>query len=247
MATVSHELRTPLNSILGWARLLNDGQLDPSQQDRAVSTIIRSSENQNRLIEDLLDVARLISGKLELDIQQIELAELIDHSIDSLRLAAEIKNINIDFSDRPEDPCIIEGDRNRLVQVFSNLIENGIKFSDRDSKITITMLPCDREATVFIRDEGIGISKGFLPAVFERFRQDEKGGQQNAGLGLGLAIVRNLVELHSGSVAVTSEGEGKGSEFTVTLPLYQHEEPAASDDLPHDVDKSIGDDIGTVG
>ncbi len=245
MATVSHELRTPLNSILGWARLLKDGSLDDSQQEKAVSTIIRSSENQNRLIEDLLDVARLISGKLRLEFEEVDLAEVVEHSVESLSPVAEKKGVKIEFKDRPEEKCIVEGDRNRLVQVFSNLIDNGIKFSGERAKIDVSMLPCDGKATVIVRDEGIGISAEFLPSVFERFRQDaEREGQDNAGLGLGLAIVRNLVELHNGSVAVTSDGEGKGSEFTVTLPLFQNETSVESNDAANSLEQVVGDDVG---
>lgn len=245
MATVSHELRTPLNSILGWARLLKDGNLDERQQEKAVSTIIRSSENQNRLIEDLLDVARLISGKLRLEFEEVDLAGVVEHSVESLRPAAAKKGVNIEFKDKPDEICIVEGDRNRLAQVFSNLIENGIKFSGEGATIRLSMLPCDGKATVFVRDEGIGISPEFLPSVFERFRQDaEREGQDNAGLGLGLAIVRNLVELHNGSVAVTSDGEGKGSEFTVTLPLFQRDVAISGDDVSNSIEQIIGDDVG---
>lgn len=244
MATVSHELRTPLNSILGWARLLKDGNLDESQQQKAVSTIIRSSENQNRLIEDLLDVARLISGKLRLEFEAIDLAAVVEHSVESLRPAAAKKDVKIEFKDKPADTCLVEGDRNRLVQVFSNLIENGIKFSGEGATIHVSMLPCDGKATVFVRDEGIGISSEFLPSVFERFRQDaERERQDNAGLGLGLAIVRNLAELHNGSVAVTSEGDGKGAEFTVTLPQYQNGVDRSLDDLTDGFDQVVGDDV----
>ena len=197
------------------------------------------------MIEDLLDVARLISGKLRLEFEKVDLGVVVEHSVESLRPAATKKGIRIVLTDRPDEACIVEGDRNRLVQIFSNLIENGIKFSGEGASICVRILPCDGNAKVIVRDEGIGISSGFLPSVFERFRQDAKReGPNNAGLGLGLAIVRNLVELHHGSVAVTSDGEGKGSEFTVILPLFQEKSDERSNDAADGLEKVIGDDVG---
>ncbi len=244
MATVSHELRTPLNSILGWARLLKDGDLDEIQIEKAVSTIIRSSENQNRLIEDLLDVARLISGKLKLENEELELAEIVGHSVESLRPTADRRNISITFECDESAEVWVSGDRNRMVQVFSNLIENAIKFSDEGGKILVSIAADGDAARVTVRDNGAGISSEFLPQVFERFRQDaERVGTDNAGLGLGLAIVRNLVELHNGSVSVRSEGVGKGSEFTVTLPLLGAETIREANDVSHDLEQVRADDV----
>jgi Osmosensitive K+ channel histidine kinase len=245
MATVSHELRTPLNSILGWARLMQDGGLDDSQNAKAVSTIIRSSETQNRLIEDLLDVARLISGKLQLEHEEVDLPAVVEHSAESLRPLATKKNVEIVFiEDRPDDNCKIIGDRNRLVQVFSNVLENAIKFSEDGGRIEVSILSCDPHALVKIRDFGAGISSDFLPQVFERFRQDTSGDHKKGGLGLGLAIVRNLVEIHGGSVAVASEGEGKGAEFTITLPLIRLRTADPANDLSDSVEQSVRNDVG---
>lgn len=245
MATVSHELRTPLNSILGWARLLQEGDLDEKEVQRAVSTIIRSSENQNRLIEDLLDVARLISGKLDLNYQEVELGEVVRHSVESLRPTADQKGVRLRFDIMPEKPCKLLGDRDRLVQIFSNLIENAIKFSFSGNNVDIVLEECEGKATVRVRDEGAGISPEFLPQVFERFRQESKrDGEVRAGLGLGLAIVRNLTEMHNGTVAVKSEGEGKGSEFLVTLPLSPDDPEIGSDDLPDGFQEISGDNVG---
>lgn len=220
MATVSHELRTPLNSILGWARLLKDGTLDRSQSERAVTTIIKNSETQNRLIEDLLDVARIISGKLELDYEDVDIHGVVVDSVETSSLAADAKDVSITLNE-PEGmgPIIVSGDRNRLRQVFTNLLNNAIKFSYEGGKIIVNISRTDDECTVVVIDKGQGISKEFLPMVFERFRQDTSSAGRNGGLGLGLAIVRNLVEIHNGSVAVDSEGENKGAKFLVRLPL----------------------------
>jgi signal transduction histidine kinase len=245
MATVSHELRTPLNSILGWARLMHDGGLDDSQNAKAVSTIIRSSETQNRLIEDLLDVARLISGKLQLEREEIDLPGVVEHSAESLRPLAADKDVEIVFvEERPGSDCRIIGDRNRLEQVFSNVLENAIKFSADGGRVEVSIVTCQLEVLVSIRDYGVGISPEFLPQVFERFRQDTSGDHKKGGLGLGLAIVRNLVELHGGSVAVASDGEGKGSEFSIILPLAVSKSLAVPDDLANRVKQGVADHVG---
>lgn len=220
MATVSHELRTPLNSILGWARMLKDGTLDHSQTQRAVHTIIKNSETQNRLIEDLLDVARLISGKLELETGPVDLRALVVDSIESARPAAQQKRLKLEFDDsKLGDLPVVTGDASRLRQVFSNLITNAIKFSHDGGRVAVEAYRDSSIAVVTVTDEGAGISKDFLPLVFERFRQDVSSPGRNGGLGLGLAIVRNLVEMHGGTVRAESDGENRGARFTVRLPL----------------------------
>jgi signal transduction histidine kinase len=219
MATVSHELKTPLNSILGWARMLKAGDLDEDQVKKALGTIIKNSETQNRLIEDLLDVARIISGKLVLEFEPIDPVELVRDAIEIVRPAAQAKAIEI--SQRTDDEAmslVVHGDRNRLVQVFSNLLTNSVKFTPDGGSIEVSMIEDGADLAVSVKDNGIGISSEFLPNVFERFRQDASASTRNGGLGLGLAIVRQLVEMHGGSVAVESEGPDKGSVFTVTLP-----------------------------
>ena len=222
MATVSHELKTPLNSILGWARMLKDGDLDANQVERALGTIIKNSETQNRLIEDLLDVARIISGKLVLELEPVDPAELIHDAMESVMPAAEAKHIEMSGEAESEvSNLAILGDRNRLMQVFSNLLTNAVKFTPDGGRIEIGLGGGDDQLTVSVRDNGTGINPEFLPMVFERFRQDTSAATRNGGLGLGLAIVRQLVEMHGGSVSVHSEGIGKGSEFTVALPA-QH-------------------------
>ena len=220
MASVSHELRTPLNSILGWARLLKGGMLDESISAKAVDTIIKSSETQNRLIEDLLDVARLISGKLELEITQVNVVELISNSIEAVRPMVDARNISLNLE--IDDNCresVIPGDVNRLQQVVWNLLTNAIKFSPEGGRVNIAVAAKDGFVELEISDNGRGISPEFLPFVFERFRQDTSNIEKRSGLGLGLAIVRHLVELHGGSVRARSEGENQGSVFTVSLPV----------------------------
>jgi signal transduction histidine kinase len=220
MATVSHELRTPLNSILGWARLLKDGTLDHGQTQRAVTTIIKNSETQNRLIEDLMDVARLISGKLELESGPVELLGVVGDSVEIARPAIQQKRLRVEIeSDWHNEVPIINGDSNRLRQVFSNLLTNAIKFSQEGGNIHIYSRREGDLGLVEVVDDGVGISENFVPLVFERFRQDVNSPGRNGGLGLGLAIVRNLVEMHGGTVSVESEGENRGAKFSVRLPL----------------------------
>ncbi len=222
MASVSHELRTPLNSILGWARLMKGGTLDNAQSEKALTTIIKNSETQNRLIEDLLDVARVISGKLQLDMVELDASELVAQAVETIRPAAEAKYIKIELT-RSEE-ALISGDRNRLVQVFTNLLGNALKFSPDDVTVYVSMEVSGGAFITKIRDEGRGISPEFLPLVFERFRQDVTSKSNNGGLGLGLAIVRNLVEMHHGSVRAESAGPSMGSTFTVVLPLLNEPE-----------------------
>ncbi|MBC7898966.1 MAG: CHASE3 domain-containing protein, partial [Saprospiraceae bacterium] len=180
MATVSHELRTPLNSILGWARLMKGGTLDEAQSAKAVTTIIKNSETQNRLIEDLLDVARIISGKSELVIVEVDPVEIISHAIESAKPSADAKNIFIDLKiDGSVEGGSINGDRDRLRQVFSNLLNNAIKFSPQNTEIEVGLDGRDDFAEITVRDSGMGISSEFLPLVFERFRQDKTVSTKN--------------------------------------------------------------------
>lgn len=222
MATVSHELRTPLNSILGWARMMNNGSLDPSQSEKAIRTIIKNSETQNRLIEDLMDVARIISGKLELEVSELKVGDLIIHSIETAKPAADERNISIGLAmqDHARD-AVISGDKIRLEQVIGNLLTNAIKFSHENGNVEVEVKTADDLVEIVVSDDGAGISPEFLPNVFERFRQDQATIKKSGGLGLGLAVVRNLTELHGGSVSAVSEGEDKGSKFMVRLPIVR--------------------------
>ena len=219
MATVSHELRTPLNSILGWARLMR-GRLSPEQTEKAVETIITSAELQNRLIEDLLDVARVVSGKLELEREEVDAVEMIAGTIDTMKPAADAKDIEIRFDEPPTStPIVLDADKNRIEQVFLNLLTNAIKFSPAGSIVRVAGRLDDGAVEWSVIDQGIGIKPEFLPIVFERFQQDSSAAAGSGGLGLGLAIVKNLVEMHGGEVSVKSDGENLGSEFVVRLPL----------------------------
>ncbi|HKX83097.1 MAG TPA: HAMP domain-containing sensor histidine kinase, partial [Pyrinomonadaceae bacterium] len=224
MATVSHELRTPLNAILGWARLMKDGSLDEKQRARAVSTIIKNSETQKRLIEDLMDVTRIISGKLELEIEDVDPTDLIVHAVESIKPSAEHKHLEVECTISDDVRRVqLKGDKNRLGQVLSNVLTNAVKFTAEGGWIEVDATIEGTDVVIDVVDNGAGISPEFLPNVFERFRQDVTHAARNGGLGLGLAIVRSLVEMHHGTVAVESEGEGKGARFTVRLPIADAE------------------------
>lgn len=232
LATLSHELRTPLTSILGWATLIRNGELDRAENlDRALEIIERNARSQARLIDDLLDVSRIITGNLQLDLHPINLSPIVDSAIDALRPAASAKGIEIQTAVDPRS-CLVSGDPNRLRQVIWNLLMNAIKFTPRGGRVSLR-LECFSAAPAgsatanpnpFVRlvvaDNGDGITREFLPYVFHRFRQEEGSISRKAGgLGLGLAVVRHLVELHGGSVSAESAGPGQGSMFTVDLPL----------------------------
>ncbi|MBA2737465.1 MAG: CHASE3 domain-containing protein [Pyrinomonadaceae bacterium] len=224
MASVSHELRTPLNSILAWARLLESGKLDAEVSSKAMKTIIRNAETQNRLIEDLMDIARIISGKLKLEYENINPRELISSSIETVKPAAEAKSIKLDFSyqkyyEENGGKQTISADPHRLQQIVSNLLTNAIKFTPEGGAIKVGLAREDDHAILKVKDNGAGISREFLPFVFEPYQQDLKHAKQSGGLGLGLSIVRQLTELHGGSVYVESEGENLGTTFTVKLPI----------------------------
>lgn len=219
LATVSHELRAPLNSILGWGRLLEKGNLDEKTTEKAITTIVRNAESQNRLIEDLLDVSRIISGKLRLEVMTIKPINIVESALENVRPAAEAKGITLEIIE-DSDVSHISGDPNRLQQVIWNLLSNAIKFTPNDGRVTLEIERDNDFVELRVRDTGVGIKEEFLPHVFDRFRQaDASSIRKFGGLGLGLAIVRHITEMHGGTVSVFSEGEGKGSTFTVKLPL----------------------------
>lgn len=220
MATVSHELRTPLNAILGWAKILKSGKADANNNAKAVDTIIKNAETQNRLIEDLMDVSRIISGKLVIEKEEINAEELVSSSIETVRPSADDKSIALDFnSDESAKGQFINGDPNRLRQIILNLLTNAIKFTTEGGNVEIDLSAENEFVVVKIKDNGVGINAEFLPFVFERFRQDAANIKQSGGLGLGLAIVRQLTELHGGEASVESAGENKGATFTVKFPV----------------------------
>jgi signal transduction histidine kinase/DNA-binding response OmpR family regulator len=232
LATVSHELRTPLNAVLGWARMLRSSNLDAETAGRALETIERNARSQAQLIDDLLDVSRIISGKLRLDVRPVEIVKVIEASIDAVRPAAEAKNIRLQpILDRVGD--IVLGDATRLQQVVWNLLSNAIKFTPKGGRVQISLSRVNSHLEIVVSDTGQGISRQFLPYVFDRFRQaDSSSTRHHSGLGLGLAIVKHLVEMHGGEVRADSIGEGKGAIFTVSLPvsIRHHRKPGAKGD-----------------
>ena len=219
LATLSHELRTPLTVIVGWAELLGNPKLDPVISLRAVEVIRRSARMQVQMIDDLLDHSRIITGKLRVSVQPVDLGTIIIAAVDGLRPAAEAKEIRLQLQlDSPVGQ--VSGDPDRLQQVAWNLISNAIKFTPRGGRVLVRLERVESHVEVTVSDTGQGIAPDFLPHVFERFRQaDSTTTRVFGGLGLGLAIVRQLVELHGGTVRVDSEGEGLGSTFTFSLPL----------------------------
>ncbi|MBD1865282.1 MULTISPECIES: ATP-binding protein, partial [Trichocoleus] len=219
LATVSHELRTPLNAMLGWSTMLRSRQLDEATTNRAIETIERNARAQNQLINDLLDVSRIITGKLRLNVRPVILVSVIEAAIDSIRPAAEAKDIRLQSVLDP-NAGPLSGDSDRLQQVFWNLLSNAVKFTPKGGRVQIRLERINSHIEVTVSDTGQGISPEFLPYVFERLQQaDSTTTRAHGGLGLGLAIVRHLVELHGGSVDATSAGEGKGATFMVNLPI----------------------------
>ncbi|MCA1566043.1 MAG: PAS domain S-box protein [Acidobacteria bacterium] len=241
LATVSHELRTPLTAILGWAHLLRTGQTGDEKMAKALETIERNARAQAQLIDDLLDVSRIITGKIRIDVRPVDPNSFIEAAVEAVRPAAEAKGIRLQ---RIMDTGIVtvSGDPVRLQQVVWNLLSNAIKFTPKGGRVQIRMERVNSHIEIAVSDTGPGIAPEFLPYVFDRFRQaDGRTTRQHGGLGLGLSIVRHLVELHGGTVRAESEGEGQGAVFTVLLPVapvYQtagvaeRVHPAARDTLP---------------
>ena len=219
LATVSHELRTPLNAILGWATIMRSRKIDEATAERAIEAIERNAKSQAQLIEELLDVSRIISGKMRLDIKPIAVTPVVQAAIDSVRPAAEAKDIRLEIVIDPAADKL-SADEGRLQQVIWNLLSNSIKFTPRGGSVQVKVSRKDSFAQISVRDSGEGISLQFLPYVFDRFKQaDASTNRKHGGLGLGLAIARNLAELHGGTIEAESEGEGLGATFTVTLPI----------------------------
>jgi len=219
LATVSHELRTPLTAILGWSRMLQSGSLENDMVARAIETINRNAKSQAQIIDDILDVSRIITGNLYLELHPVELAPVLEAAINVVRPTAEAKGIQIEVDFEPE-PTAVPGDTNRLQQVFWNLLSNAVKFTPTNGKVSVRLGHVNSEAEIVVTDTGQGITPEFLPFVFDRFRQaDSTSTRQHGGLGLGLAIARHLVEIHGGSISARSAGDGTGSTFTVSLPL----------------------------
>ncbi len=232
LATLSHELRTPLMAILGWAELLQTGALPADEAQEGIRTIHRNARAQSQLINDLLDVSRIISGKMRLDVQSIDVHGVIQAAVESIRTAADAKEIRLI---QVLDPATgnISGDAGRLQQVIWNLLSNAIKFTPKQGRVAVQLARVDSHVEINVADSGQGIDPEFLPHVFERFRQQDASSRRSqGGLGLGLAIVRNLVELHGGTIVAHSAGLGKGARFTVRLPVTAVVHDSPFDDSP---------------
>ena len=232
LATLSHELRTPLSAILGWAQVLRRGSRDTADLQRGLQTIERNARAQAQLIEDLLDMSRITSGKVLLDMQSVAPAVFIDAAVETVRPAADAKNIRID---KHYDPAVgpIAGDPARLQQVIWNLLSNAIKFTPRDGRVAIMLNAFDEHVQITVQDNGVGIAPEFKAHVFERFRQgDASTTRTHGGLGLGLSIVKHLIEQHGGTVRVDSEGEEQGASFTIALPSANRQSQSSRADRP---------------
>ena len=219
LATLSHELRTPLNAILGWVSLLREKRVEAERIPRVLEIVARNAQSQAQLISDVLDVSRVITGRLRLRLQPVVVSRLVRDAMDTVRPAADAKEITLDLRVDGEPPRM-NGDAERLRQVFWNLLSNAVKFTPAGGRVEAVVDRVDSQIRVTISDTGVGIPSDFLPFAFERFRQaDQSFTRPHGGLGLGLAIVKHLVETHGGEVSVASEGTGNGSMFRVTLPV----------------------------
>jgi signal transduction histidine kinase len=218
LALLSHELRTPMTTILGWASFIRSGMADPATAQRGVESIEQASRMQSRLIDELLDVSRIVTGKMLVDKQVLDVSSVVRNAVEVIQPAAQSASIEV-HADLGGGPVFVDGDATRLQQVVWNLLSNAVKFTPRGGRIDVVIADRDDAVEIRVRDSGIGIDPEFLPYVFERFRQAEDGpSRRYGGLGLGLSIVRHLTELHGGSVHARSEGPGQGAEFQVRLP-----------------------------
>jgi signal transduction histidine kinase/ActR/RegA family two-component response regulator len=243
LAIVSHELRTPLNAIIGWAHMLRNRSLDQASVERALETIERNAKSQAQLIEDILDVSRVVSGKLKLNQAPVDVASVINAAIDAVQLAAESRKIQIEVT---LDPAVrhIYGDRNRLQQVVWNLMSNAIKFTPSGGRVDVSLRRSNSQVQIKVKDTGQGINPAFLPYIFDRFRQaDASTTRTQGGLGLGLSIARHLIELHGGTIEAQSAGANRGATFIITLPVTLA--PAAESISSHDsIDQLIDQSFG---
>jgi CheY-like chemotaxis protein len=218
LATLSHELRTPINAIMGWGQILQSGMADPARTAHAIDAIVRNAAAQARLIEDLLDLSRIISGKLRLDVELVDLGAVVGAAALTIEPAAQVKGLRLQSV--IEEGARVYGDRQRLQQAVWNLLSNAVKFTPRGGSVQTHVRRVGSHVEISVSDTGDGIAADVLPFVFDRFRQaDSSSTRQHAGLGLGLAIVRHIVELHGGTVHVASEGLTRGATFRLCLPI----------------------------
>ena len=227
LATLSHELRTPLNAIVGYLRMMQAGLLTGDKQSRAIDTVVRNASSLTQIVEDVLDVSRIVSGKMRLDVQAVDLAQMISEAVETTRPAAEAKGVRVETIVDPRSSPV-SGDPERLRQILWNLCSNAVKFTPRGGSVQVRLERVNSHIEVTVSDTGIGIPADFLPRVFERFSQADAGiNRTGGGLGLGLAISRHLVELQGGRIYAASDGPGKGSTFRIELPLRSvHAKPA---------------------
>ncbi len=230
LATVSHELRTPMNAIIGWSELLRDHNITPDHARQALDVIHRNARTQAQMVEDLLDISRIMTGKMQLEEQPVNLSNVVFDAVESVRLAAHAKQIKLEIKvDKTLGPVL--GDTDRLQQVVWNLLTNAIKFTHKNGNVRVELIKNDARAEVIVTDDGEGIDPRFLPHMFERFLQeDQTNTRRFGGLGLGLSIVRHIVELHGGTVAAESAGKGKGATLRVSLPLIPERQTRSSSD-----------------
>ena len=218
LATVSYELRMPINAVLGWTSLLRGTQMDAARREKALETIESNARLQQKIVEDILDVSRIVAGQLRLEREPMPFRPAVEAAVDSIRPMAEAKSISLTV-ELGDDPAILIGDRARLQQVVWNLLSNAIKFTPEGGWMRVSLDVTESRVELVVSDTGVGIAPAFLPHVFERFRQEDASARRtHGGLGLGLAIVRHLTEMHGGSAAAVSAGEGKGATFIVRLP-----------------------------
>jgi PAS domain S-box-containing protein len=231
LATLSHELRTPLNAIVGYLRMMQAGLITGDKQRRAVDVVVRNATSLTQIVEDVLDVSRIISGKLRLEVQAVELPSIIQDTVETVRPAADAKGIRLDVIVNPRT-APVSGDPARLRQILWNLCSNAVKFTERGGRVQVRLEQVNSHVELIVSDTGVGISAAFLPHVFERFRQADAGiDRERGGLGLGLAICRHLVELQGGRIFVNSDGPGKGSTFRIEFPIRSVYADHPSEDL----------------
>jgi signal transduction histidine kinase len=241
LAIVSHELRTPLNAILGWTQLLKGGTLSGDARVKALDTIERNARAQSRLVEDLLDVSRIVSGKLHLRLEPADLVAVVRAAIDAVKPSASDKSLELRCT--APDAVSITADPGRLQQAIWNLLSNAIKFTPSGGHVEVAVRGTDAHASVVVRDTGVGIPSHALPYIFDRFRQaDSRTTRVHGGLGLGLAIVHHIAAAHGGSVHVTSDGEGQGATFELVLPVRTSRDlPVSVTNLPEDAPTPLAD------
>lgn len=243
MSVVSHELRTPLNAIVGWGQMLKDERILPEMRRKGLETILRNAQMQTQLIEDILDFSRIISGKLRIEVQKIDLSDVIKAAIDVVTPAANAKNIRLEVI--LDSKGIVSGDADRLQQVMWNLLTNAVKFTPKGGRVQVRLERINSSVEISVSDTGQGISPEFLPYIFDRFRQqDNTQTRRHGGLGLGMAITRHIVELHGGTIRAQSPGEGLGATFTVRLPvMIVHSEKHSASAQPKSAVPSEKDDL----